>query len=66
MRVWGCSIDRKSLQGPTGARASAVDVVDHADGTYGCTFVVPQAGRWVVQAVVNGEAVEVEQTLNLC
>ena len=42
------------LQGPTGARASAVDVVDHGDGTYGCTFVAPMAGRWIVQAVVNG------------
>ena len=43
-----------ALQGPTGARASAVDVVDHGDGTYGCAFVLPQAGRWIVQAVVNG------------
>ena len=42
------------LQGPTGARASAVDVVDHGDGTYGCTFVAPAAGRWVMQAAVNG------------
>ena len=42
------------LQGPTGARASAVDVVDHGDGTYGCVFVAPAAGRWIVQAVVNG------------
>ena len=43
-----------ALQGPTGARASAVDVVDHGDGSYGCAFVCPQAGRWIVQAVVNG------------
>ena len=42
------------LQGPTGARASAVDVVDHGDGSYGCTFVAPAAGRWVMQAAVNG------------
>ena len=43
-----------ALQSPTGARASAADVVDHGDGTYGCAFVCPQAGRWIVQAVVNG------------
>ena len=42
------------LQGPTGVRASAVDVVDHGDGSYGCVFVCPMAGRWIVQAVVNG------------
>ena len=42
------------LQGPTGSRASAVDVVDHGDGSYGCVFVCPMAGRWIVQAVVNG------------
>jgi len=30
-----------------------VDVVDHGDGTYGCSFVCPTAGRWIVQAVVN-------------
>ena len=42
------------LQGPTGSRASAVDVVDHGDGSYGCAFVAPMAGRWIVQAVVNG------------
>ena len=42
------------LQGPTGARASAIDVVDHGDGSYGCTFVAPMAGRWIIQAVVNG------------
>ena len=42
------------LQGPTGSRASAVDVVDHGDGSYGCVFVCPMAGRWIAQAVVNG------------
>jgi filamin len=28
--------------------------VDHGDGSYGATFVAPMAGRWIVQAVVNG------------
>ena len=42
-----------ALQGPTGTRTSAVDVIDHGDGSYGCSFVCPTAGRWIVQAVVN-------------
>ena len=35
-----------------------MDVVDHGDGSYRCAFVCPQAGRWIVQAVVRARAKE--------
>ena len=38
-----------------GAYARAVQVVDHADGTYALEFITPLAGRWNMSARVNGK-----------
>ena len=51
--VGGDQVD-VSLTAPSGARLATIDVVDHDDGTYGCTFILDEVGRWIAQAVVNG------------
>ena len=43
-----------SMAGPSGIKVNALDVKDNDDGTYSCAFILPQAGRWTIQATVNG------------
>lgn len=43
-----------SMSGPNGLKINALDVKDNEDGTYSFSFIIPQSGRWTIQAVVNG------------
>ena len=54
LRLDGNDAIQLTLEGP-GARARAVQVVDHADGTYALEFITPIAGRWNLSPRVNGK-----------
>jgi len=43
-----------SMSGPNGIKVNSLDVKDNEDGTYSFSFIIPQSGRWTIQAVVNG------------
>ena len=51
-----------SMQGPNGIKVNALDVKDNEDGTYSFAFIVPQAGRWTIQAIVNGRVAKESTT----
>ena len=51
-----------SMQGPNGIKVNALDVKDNGDGTYSFSFIVPQAGRWTLQAIVNGRVAKESTT----
>jgi len=51
-----------SMQGPHGIKVNALDVKDNEDGTYSFSFIIPQAGRWTIQAIVNGRVAKESTT----
>ena len=51
-----------SMSGPNGIKVNALDVKDNEDGTYSFSFIVPQSGRWTIQAVVNGRVAKESTT----
>ena len=55
LRLDGDDAIQLTLEGPGGAFARAVQVVDHADGTYALEFITPIAGRWNMSARINGK-----------
>ena len=55
LRLDGNDAIQLTLEGPGGAFARAVQVVDHADGTYALEFITPIAGRWNLSPRVNGK-----------
>ena len=55
LRLDGNDAIQLTLEGPGGAFARAVQVVDHADGTYALEFAVTVAGRWMLSTRVNGK-----------
>ena len=55
LRLDGNDAIQLTLEGPQGAFARAVQVIDHADGTYALEFITPIAGRWNLSARVNGK-----------
>ena len=50
------------MSGPNGIKVNALDVKDNEDGTYSFSFIVPQSGRWTIQAVVNGRVAKESTT----
>lgn len=54
LRLDGNDAIQLTLEGPGGAFARSVQVMDHADGTYALEFVTPVAGRWTLSTRVNG------------
>ena len=55
LRLDGNDAIQLTLEGPQGAFARAVQVIDHADGTYALEFITPIAGRWNLSARVIGK-----------
>lgn len=51
-----------SMSGQNGIKVNALDVKDNSDGTYSLSFIIPQAGRWTIQAVVNGRVAKESTT----
>jgi filamin len=54
LRATGGDVVDLSMLAPDGKTVIAATVVDHADGTYGASFKLDQAGQWGLQLIVNG------------
>jgi hypothetical protein len=54
LRATGGDVVDLSMLAPDGKTVIAAAVVDHADGTFGASFKLDQAGQWGLQLIVNG------------
>ena len=54
LRATGGDVVDLSMLAPDGKTVVAAAVADHADGTYGASFKLDQAGAWGLQLIVNG------------